>query len=198
MKAKKIVIPVIIILFIAVGTFICLSSNNGKMFGKASKGTELNDIDRISKMLKESRPTDVFIYGDEIKFKDVDVHILDEIKAEKLVSSKAYKVIIINDLNNNSPLNDSQIELLRNEISKNGVLLIYLGTRYATKWDNPEYGVANLESNLCFAYYSWDGEEKRNIGYWLESDQEELQKYPFSLGESMLYCIEEYMQSGEV
>lgn len=79
-----------------------------------------------------------------------------------------------------------------------GNLFIYLGDKYSTTWDLKNETLADVKGNLSFAYYSWDGEPKRVIGYWNDEDQSEIDKYPNSLGQSLLYCIEEYLQSGEV
>lgn len=198
MKVKNTLVVIILTAIIAVGVYFGMGTIKVGNAGKSFDNNEMNDMERISKMLKESRPTDILVYGDKIELENINVKIIHEINENALKTTKDYKVIIVNDLKDNVSLDAAQIEFLGNEIKNNGVLLIYLGTKYSTQWDNKENGVANLESNLCFAYYSWDGEEKRNIGYWLKEDQENLEKYPFSLGESILYCIEEYMQSGEV
>ena len=73
-------------------------------------------------------------------------------------------------------------------------MVIYLGTKYSSTWDDDSYGIANVDGNLCYIYYSWDGVPTRNIGAWNITDQENLDEYPLSLGEALLYSIEGYLQ----
>ena len=83
-------------------------------------------------------------------------------------------------------------------MNKNGYCIIYLGEKYSETWDRTEQGIANLSGNLSYVYYSWDGQPVRNIGNWLQSDNDELEKYPYLLGQALMYCIEDYLLSGEV
>lgn len=157
------------------------------------------DMDRISRVMKTTRPTDIFILGEEILFEvDVNINQISKISKEEISTDKSYKVIIINDLNDSITLSTEEIEAARELINKNGYFLIYLGEKYSTTWDKTDEGIANLNGNLCFAYCSWDGQARRNIGSWLKSDQEEIEEYPYSLGQALLYCIEEFLMSGEV
>ena len=88
--------------------------------------------------------------------------------------TKDYTVIIINDLNDKVNLSDEEIDLVSEIITQNNYMLIYLGEKYSTVWDDASKGIANVEGNL--------------------SDQAVLSKYPLSLGETLLYSIEEYLQ----
>ena len=156
---------------------------------------ELPDIDRIAKVLSTTRKTDIFVRGGVVDFNNkVSSTKVDEITTSKINGDNDYKVIIVNDLNDEVELSENEINLLKELISKNNYMLIYLGQKYSTTWDDTSYGVANVEGNLCYIYYSWDGAPTRNIGAWNETDQEVLSKYPLSLGETLLYSIEEYLQ----
>lgn len=186
---KKILLIVIILVVLAVcAVFVWI---------KVSKENDntLSDIDRISKELLSTRPTDLFIRGEKIDFNDkVSSNYIDEITMSTITGSKDYTVIIINDLNDTVKLGDEEINLVSDIINQNNYMLIYLGEKYSTTWDDTSNGIASVEDNLCYIYYSWDGVPKRNIGAWNATDQENLSKYPLSLGETLLYSIEEYLQ----
>ncbi len=188
LRKKVVIIFSIIIVLIIAG--VCIYVNESK-----KSDNELLDIDRISKVLSTTRKTDIFIRGEEVDFNNkVNSKNIDEITTSKISGDNDYKVIIVNDLNDGVELSADEISLLEQLICKNNYMLIYLGEKYSTTWDDTSYGVANVEGNLCYIYYSWDGVPTRNIGAWNVTDQETLSKYPLSLGETLLYSIEEYLQ----
>ena len=171
----------------------------GAVFVWAKAGKEndnvLSDIDRISRVLSSTKPTDIFIRGEKIDFNDkVSSKCIDEITMSGISGTKDYTVIIINDLNDKVNLSDEEIDLVSEIITQNNYMLIYLGEKYSTVWDDASKGIANVEGNLCYIYYSWDGIPTRNVGVWNVTAQAVLSKYPLSLGETLLYSIEEYLQ----
>ena len=171
----------------------------GAVFVWAKAGKEndnvLSDIDRISRVLSSTKPTDIFIRGEKMDFNDkVSSKCIDEITMSGISGTKDYTVIIINDLNDKVNLSDEEIDLVSEIITQNNYMLIYLGEKYSTVWDDASKGIANVEGNLCYIYYSWDGIPTRNVGVWNVTDQAVLSKYPLSLGETLLYSIEEYLQ----
>lgn len=182
---------------LALGVIISIIMIATAIYLGVSKGNdnELSDIDRISKILTTTRKTDIFIKGEKINFNDkVSTKQIDKITMSEINEKNDYTVIIINDLDDNIQLLEDEIALLKGLICKNNYMLIYLGEKYSTTWDDTSYGIANVKGNLCYIYYSWDGIPTRNIGAWNISDQETIQEYPLLLGETLLYSIEEYLQ----
>lgn len=203
MTKRKVFFAVIIVTLVGISLYmICLITGIARVpfFMRKGENENMTDIDRITKMLKKTRPTDIKICGDDIAFEsDIKYEKIEQPYKNELSKTKnKYLVIIINDLKDNVLLSDEEIQFLKDEIKKDGVLLIYLGEKYASTWDNSEMAIVKMDSNLSYVYYSWSGEEKRNIGYWTRDDESEFDKFPYSLGQSILYCIEEYMQSGEI
>lgn len=162
---------------------------------KNENADTVTDYDRIAKIMVTTRKTDVFIVGETIDFNDrVETRVIDEVTESKIDGSGDYKVIIINDLNDEVVLSEKEIEYIRDLIEKDYYMIVYLGAKYSATWDDSTYGIANVEGNLCYIYYSWDGEKNRNIGLWNDSEQEMAEEYPLMLGESLLLGIEEYLQ----
>lgn len=182
-KALPMIGIVVVIIAIVVGLGIYI---------KTTKENELTDIERISKMLTTTRKTDIYIVGEDIDFDNaVTATIIDEVTMSNISGSGEYKVIIVNDLNNEVELSEDEIELIRDLIGKDNYMLIYLGEKYSATWNDTSYGIADVEGNLCFIYYSWDGVPTRNVGAWNVKDQETSKG---ALGQVILYSIEDYLQ----
>ena len=103
----------------------------GAVFVWAKAGKEndnvLSDIDRISRVLSSTKPTDIFIRGEKIDFNDkVSSKCIDEITMSGISGTKDYTVIIINDLNDKVNLSDEEIDLVSEIITQNNYMLIYL------------------------------------------------------------------------
>lgn len=187
--SKKVVIIIsIIVVLIIVGVCACIMI--------IDKNTEtITDVDRISKMLTTTKKTDIFVVGEEINFNNkVNTISIDEVTMSKLNGNGDYKIIILNDLNDMVKLTEDEIELLTELICTDNYMLIYLGEKYSTTWDDTSYGIANVEGNLCYIYYSWGGIPSRNVGAWTLTDQEASKDYPLMLGETLLFSIEDYLQ----
>lgn len=186
---KKLLILVgIVVVIVVIGICIFIKMNK-------EKDNTLTDYDRISKILTTTRKTDIFIVGEQIDFNNkITTKNINEVSKSKISGNGDYTVIIVNDLNDEVELSEDEIELLKDLISKNNYMLIYLGEKYSTTWDDESYGIADIEGNLCYIYYSWDGVPTRNVGVWTETDQEASKDYPLMLGESLLLSIEDYLQ----
>lgn len=172
MKNKMKIIIITMVAIVAV-MIVCLVTGIIKIPGLFISNDDENDLSKIKKVMETTRPTEVFILGKDIKFsEDISVQTIDKFSEEEITYAE---------------------EL----INTNGYYVIYLGEKYATTWDDTQNAIADVSGNLCFSYYSWYGENTRNIGAWREGNQEELTKYPYMLGDIMLYSIEEYLMSGE-
>ncbi len=195
MTKKKSKLKTILIAIGAVFVIVIIVIGIGIIKAKKNDAS-LNDIDRISKMLTTTRKTDIFILGDKIDFNDnIKTTSIDKVSESEINGSGEYKIIILNDLNDNIKLADDEISLLKDYIGTNNYMLIYLGEKYSTTFDNESMnGIANVENNLSYIYYSWDNIPTRSVGAWTKSEQDELTKYPGLLEEALLYSIETYLQ----
>lgn len=195
---KKILILIIGTLLGTWGYFLAIFTGaiDAPSFIKGNDN-ELSDTEKIKKTIETTRPTDIVILGNDISFElDIDHRIIKDLNKDELDKvNKEYKVIIINDLEGKLSIDNEDIEKLNERISENGTMVIYLGEQYSEVLNQENEGISDINGNLCFAYYSWGGNPVKNIGYWNQSDQEMIDKYPYSLGQSLLYCIDEYLQS---
>lgn len=160
------------------------------------KEKKLNSVEAAIKAIEESFPTDVVILGDKIEFEyDFSVRYVEEINEES-VGDKGdyrYQAIIINDLSNDVYLQESEIEYLDQLIHLEGYVLLYLGEKYGSMWEEPSDNNIFIEGNLSSIFYKYGSGVKECIGSWRKSDLEESEEYPFLLGEIIIYDIEDYI-----
>lgn len=161
------------------------------------KEKKLNSVEAAIKAIEESFPTDVVILGEKIEFEyDFSVRYVEEINEES-VGDKGdyqYQAIIINDLSNDVYLQESEIEYLDQLIHLEGYVLLYLGEKYGSMWEEPSNYNISIEGNLSSIFYKYGSGVKECIGSWRKSDLEELEKYPFLLGEIIVCDIEDYIE----
>lgn len=164
-------------------------------FGNGNKN-EKNDTDDSIKILTENKKTQIYLLGDDIQFdnrlyvKKVNKLVIEEIEDGKL----EYKVIIINDISNQVELSETEIEVLKQCFEK-GYLIEYLGKKYANILLDSGEAIAEVEGNLSYEYYILRGQKQRNIGAWSEGDNNESEKYPNMLGDTMVMLIVDYLKS---
>lgn len=161
------------------------------------KEKKLNSVEAAVKAMKESFPTDVVILGETINFEyEFPVRYVEEIN-EKTVGLKGeyqYQAIIINDLNGGIYLQDSEIAYLNQLIHLDGYVLLYLGEKYSSAWEEETDYNVTVEGNLSSIFYKYGSGVKECIGSWKKSDLEEAERYPFLLGEVIIYDIEDYLE----
>lgn len=200
MKNKKIIsIVLVITLFVIIyvaGIFLKWWNNPLKKKDMVKKDEYYVGVENN---MNESKPTTVYIYGDDLKF-GIDIKQVKVDKIEDALNNEdesKYKVLIINDLYDNAELTDDEINDLFGFVDTERNLLIYLGKKYANRW-KPEYlGELEVEGNLYYDYYSWNGIRKNSVGSWNERDMKELEEYPNCLWDVMLWSIGEYYKTEE-
>lgn len=200
---KKIIISVIVLVVVAICVlaygYISGTRELPEFIKEQVSDDNETDMDRIKKIMETTRPTQVMVLGDEIKFEnEIDIKKIDGLTESEIESEKDYVIVLINDLYDNVTLSDEEVEFAKELINKDGYCIIYLGEKYSTVLDKTDEGIAEIEGNLCFMYYSWQGMPSRNVGSWLQSDQDDLEKYPFMLGQALMYCMEMYLTAGEI
>ena len=196
MKKKIGIVVAIILLTLLVFVLVGVVLPMGFSF-LSFNDTELTDIEKIQKVITETHKTDVLLMGKDIQFSTNvpcrKIATISEAELER-VDECQYTILIINDMSDNVDLSVDDQEILKNLIAENDFCLIYLGSKYSTTWDDPTQPLASVEGNLFYMYYSIDGQPYSNIGSWRVQDQEQLEMYPDSLGETLMYSFEYYLE----
>ena len=157
----------------------------------------MSEPERIARIIQDTYPTDIMIYGEDISFGvSVPERYIDRITEETLARKDncEYSFLVINDLSDTVTLSNAQMDLLKKEIRKDHFCLMYLGRKYASAWDSPDSPHADAEGNLSYSYFWLNNSVKKCIGTWREKDEEDRLSYPETLGDSILFEIELYLQ----
>lgn len=201
---KKKVGIIIVIVIVAIIIFLIASvlfqadliptSIREKLTGSS---TELTDMKKIQKIITETYKTDVVVIGDDISFSEEvpyrKVTVINEDTLKRKENCE-YTIFIINDVSEKVSISSEEQKLIGKLISEDRFCLIYIGSKYSTMWDDSTQGIASVDGNLFYMYYSVDGSPRRNIGAWTEQDQEQLEKYPDALGDTLMYNFEYYLE----
>lgn len=118
MKNKMKIIIITMVAIVAV-MIVCLVTGIIKIPGLFISNDDENDLSKIKKVMETTRPTEVFILGEDIKFsEDISVQTIDKFSEEEITYAE---------------------EL----INTNGYYVIYLGEKYATTWDDTRNAIAD-------------------------------------------------------
>lgn len=98
---------------------------------------EDDTYDQLIKASKSTYPTDIFVYGEDCRFRDaVEYNQITALTDEQLKSDKDFRVIIINDLNGQISLSKSDLETIKRYTYEEKYIFIYLGMeQYSTLVD---------------------------------------------------------------
>lgn len=160
--------------FITTGIIAAIAIVIGVVYFTLSdkKEEDLTEYDRIAKVLTTTRKTDIFVIGDEIDFGDkIKAAHISEASGAQINESGDYKAVIVNDLNDKVNLSDDEIGFLREFINKEKNVLIYLGKKYSTTWDDKSKSTTSVGGNLLYSYFLYEGLPQGAIGGYLETDQ---------------------------
>ena len=94
---------------------ISFEKEDGRLW-LAIDGTNDEDdtYEQVIKASKSTYPTDIFVYGEDCRFRDtVEYTQITALTDEQLKSDKAFRVIIINDLNGQISLSKSDLEIIK-------------------------------------------------------------------------------------
>ncbi len=202
MKKKKIIVSIAITIIVASLIYLFLAINGvvpmislRDLFG--SDDNELVGLEKIKEIISTTHPTDIVVIGDDISFSvEVETRKIEKIDNSTLQRRDGceYTVVVVNDLDNKVQLTEDEQELLRKNLKEYGFCLIYLGEKYSSTWNSEDELPVYIKGNLFYGYYSVSGVQSGTVGAWMAEDQEQLETYPNSLGETILYFIESFLR----
>lgn len=162
-----------------------------------TKKNEGESTDKYVKILTESKKTQIYLLGDDIKFDSkLYVEKIDKLSVDAIENTDLqYRVIVINDISDKVNLSEDEINVLKDCFEKKGYLIEYLGKKYANILLDEGEAVAEVEGNLSYEYSITGGVKERNIGAWHEEDNVENEKYPGLLGNVLTMMIADYLQN---
>lgn len=154
---------------------------------------DLDSYDRIIQSTLTTYPTDIFVYGEDCKFrKNVKFKQIDKLSDENLKSDKKYKVIVFNDLYDKTDLTDDDIAVLKKYVLEGDYALFYTGRKHMDTFIANGFATEQIvEENIGFALRHSDGTVVETGGLWDETSLEYYENgNPELLGESIFIFIE--------
>lgn len=159
----------------------------------------LDSYDQIIQSTLTTYPTDIFVYGEDCKFrKNVKFKQIDKLSEENLKSDKKYKVIVFNDLYDKTDLTDDDIAVLKKYVLEGDYALFYTGRKHMDAFIANGFATEQvIEENIGFALRHSYGTVVETGGLWDETSLEYYENgNPELLGESIFIFIERIIREG--
>ena len=162
MKKIVIVSTFVIILIIGAGVIFFLSNKDDELYE--------NSYEAYVQIVTNNYKTEFIVYGADIGFEDeCYTRKIDSLSMENIKSSNeyVYSVILINDLNNNVKLTESDFEILYDASVNQKIDLFYLGSQYLEIFK--EVGITSqptLHNDLSIGVIYERGFRTEVVGLW--------------------------------
>ena len=156
----------------------------------------MSSTERIAKMIQDTHPTDLMIYGDDVLFEmQVPARKLEAITEDSLNIKDGCECafLVINDLSGSVQLSDADIKLLDNQLRTKPLSLFYLGDQYGDAWQEPGEYTMEIPGNRSYQYNMEYGQMCRGIGAWRGQEEEISKQNPYLLGDVIIYRIESFL-----
>ena len=153
----------------------------------------LDSYDQIIQSTLTTYPTDIFVYGEDCKFrKNVKFKQIDKLSEENLKSDKKYKVIVFNDLYDKTDLTDDDIAVLKKYVLEGDYALFYTGRKHMDAFIANGFATEHIvEGDIGFALRHSSETVIETDGLWDETSMEYYEtNNPELLGESVFILIE--------
>lgn len=199
-KRKKIIIIIISLITILLGVIIWMVLWTGSPLGKfiaRFKDEGMTGSEQIAKIITETKPTEIIIRGDDVYFEeDVTYRHITEVTEDVLVSEDKYlyTILVVNDVYNSVVLSEEEQLCIENAIKNEGFCLIYLGEKYASRWENEDTSIFSVEDNIQYSFFTVENKLQKRVGMLDVSEISQLEEYPHMLGEVLLYCFSAYLE----
>ena len=172
---------------------IGFDSNGNFQVEIKNNNDNLDSYDQIIQSTLTTYPTDIFVYGEDCKFrKNVKFKQTDKLSEENLKSDKKYKVIVFNDLYDKTDLTDDDIAVLKKYVLEGDYALFYTGRKHMDAFIANGFATEHIvEGDIGFALRHSGETVIETDGLWDETSLEYYEtNNPELLGESVFIFIE--------
>lgn len=172
---------------------IGFDSNGNFQVEIKNNNDNLDSYDQIIQSTLTTYPTDIFVYGEDCKFrKNVKFKQIDKLSEENLKSDKKYKVIVFNDLYDKTDLTDDDIAVLKKYVLEGDYALFYTGRKHMDAFIANGFATEHIvEGDIGFALRHSGETVIETDGLWDETSLEYYEtNKPELLGESVFILIE--------
>ena len=153
---------------------IGFDSNGNFQVEIKNNNDNLDSYDQIIQSTLTTYPTDIFVYGEDCKFrKNVKFKQIDKLSEENLKSDKKYKVIVFNDLYDKTDLTDDDIAVLKKYVLEGDYALFYTGRKHMDAFIANGFATEQvIKENIGFALRHSGGTVIETGGLWDETSLE--------------------------
>lgn len=139
-----------------------------------SQSEEEDTYDINIKIVNESHPTDIILYGESINFRDELIYRETKYIDEDIFNSnKENRLIIINDLDGQVDLSDAEWSIIKENTIDGTWDFYYLGTDKLEKLKNLGfYNEERLENDLCLAIANYYDNKSTFNGIWTKEQED--------------------------
>lgn len=210
-KALKIILlvlgSIIAILILLTATLIITGSievgfdQNGQfeVVIKDNSPDNMDSYDQAIQATLTTYPTDIFVYGEDCKFrKNVKFTQINELSEESLKSDKEYKIIVFNDLYDKMELTEKDLEILKEYVLQGDYAFFYTGNKHMETFIEEGFTQEPLtEDNIGFALRHSGQTVISSHGMWDKTSMEYFQNNNSELlGQSIFIFIERVIREG--
>ena len=206
-KILLVIIGSIIVIIAMITATFALTGNieigfdaNGKFQIVMKSGNDsLDSYDQIIQSTLTTYPTDIFVYGEDCKFrKNVKFKQIDNLSEENLKSEKKYKIIVFNDLYDKMELTNDDIAILKKYVLDGDYAFFYTGRKHMDTFIANGFATEHVvEGVIGFALRHSNGTVVQTDGLWDETSLEYYEtENPELLGESIFIFIERIIREG--
>lgn len=144
---------------------------------------------RTIELSKTSNPTKIIVYGDDCKFrKEVSFTQISSITKEAFEGNNGYdyKIVVINDINNNAELNNEDFDILKAHVLEGEYDLYYFGSRYLARFAEAGFVSTPFSNNaggFKLAHRKNSSDTKITEIVWTQEDKTAYEKDGGYLGQ---------------
>lgn len=173
-------------------------SGQFKVIIKDNSPKIMDSYDQTIQATLSTYPTDIFVYGEDCKFRnDVKFTQIAELSEASLQSDKKYKVIIFNDLYDKMDLTEEDLKLLKAYVLEGDYAFFYTGNKHMATFIEEGFTEEPAKDDIGFALRHSGKTIISSHGLWDKTSLEYFQSNnPELLGESIFTFIGRVIREG--
>ncbi len=149
--------------------------------------------DKEIKVLNESFPSDIIVYGEDVGFHEaLNYRTIEEISEENLTSDTKYKYtfFVINDRGGKLEITDEELKLCKKMCDEHNMNFFYIGTQYLEHLQAFGFHRGLYTDDACGVGYVQGEMGHTTIqGLWTTTEEMYYSKNPELLGQLLAYSF---------
>lgn len=187
MKRKKTIIftsvAIVMLAVLFIGIMLLQKAGYiGPIFNNSDSSED--EYDRAIKVLNDTMPTTIFLYGDDLEFRSgMNVKKISEINKDSITADTEYSLLIINELESDVTMTSEAYGVIKEMLDNNPKFnFYYLGNHKISAFNTFKVveQQGKVEGDLSVASTMYYGNRITWNGIWTENDKEVAEKHNIS------------------